>query len=90
MNAGRNESLLSHLHIYFWKSRVLQSVHLNPKARLMLPERREETSVNGEVVKPACDDMAAVIETPRILRDLNFKKTSLGFNDGSGGSCRGA
>ena len=31
----------------------------------MLPERREETSVNGEVVKPACDDMAAVIETPR-------------------------
>lgn len=38
------------------------SVHLNPGARLRLTERQEETSVDVQVVKLACDGMAAVTE----------------------------
>lgn len=81
--------LLRHLHIYLWKSRALQSVHLNPQATLTLPERREETSLNVEAVKPACEDMAAVTEIPRHSEMSILKRQALGSHDGSGWYCRG-
>lgn len=70
---GRNKSLLgvSHLHIYLWKSRVVQclfSVPFDPQARLKLPERQEGTSVNADLVKLACEDKAAVTEFPETQR----------------------